>query len=483
MHEFLALRYPRMIPGETAFSYISACHRLLRNSAPSHTLQEILGMGTANVCTEFPKHMDRLATATGESPRQVAEGMTIIRFYRPFICQEDYDAILDALADGGSSSIHSKLSCIANRIPPADHLRYCAQCCREDVEQFGRSFWHVTHQLPGVFVCIHHNIHLTTYRRSRKRLFLPSDLPEVPVTKALKSFIAIAKLCESAYASIDSTFERPQLRKTYLARLRELGSATPSGQVKQNQLSDALHYYWSGLFSHRPFDIIERSLKKGAYPSCLFYNQKSTHHPLKHLLLIGFLFQGWDEFQTFNLATLKGETPAEKIPDTQLIQKPPEYHEARKLLREGCSLRRVSSATGISIGTAKALAAQECVFVSSRPQKIFKHEERAIIRKLFIGVPTEQIATQFNISTGAVETILRGHPRIVELRKRIRFFKKLRQSRQLLSKYLEHYPKATRNQCRTKVGASYSWLFKHDKVWLYDHLPSEIPRTDRYRRG
>jgi hypothetical protein len=38
--------------------------------------------------------------------------------------------------------------------------RFCPQCLREDLQKYGESYWHRSHQLPGVYTCISHRLPL-----------------------------------------------------------------------------------------------------------------------------------------------------------------------------------------------------------------------------------------------------------------------------------------------------------------------------------
>lgn len=63
-------------------------------------------------------------------------------------------------------------------------LRYCEACAREDFERVGTPYWHLSHHLPGVFVCgthgrplVHGCIACHEYFQSRKGVRLPPVEP------------------------------------------------------------------------------------------------------------------------------------------------------------------------------------------------------------------------------------------------------------------------------------------------------------------
>jgi transposase len=206
----------------------------------------------------------------------------------------------------------------------------------------------------------------------------------------------------------------------------------------------------------------------------MFYHA-ANHHPLKHLLMIGFLFNDFKHF----LLTYKNAKNLENLnisPANANTSK--EISDGKKhmveLLRQGHSLRQTAKMTGKSIGHIKKIALSHQIFVKIRPKKIYKGEIRTIWRKLYIGHSTQKIAKQFSISVGAVEQILSAHPYLAQLRTKIRFFNMRKMHREQLESFLINNPTATRNQIRLNVNASYLWLFKNDHCWLYENLPISL---------
>ena len=86
-------------------------------------------------------------------------------------------------------------------------------------------------------------------------------------------------------------------------------------------------------------------------------------------------------------------------------------------------------------------------------------------------MPTQQIAKQFGISVGAVEQVLTQYPGMVKQRQHFRFRKKQLKHRSILSDAMAKNPTYARTKLKLKASASYLWLYKNDKQWLYQNLP------------
>ncbi|WP_354667741.1 MULTISPECIES: TnsD family Tn7-like transposition protein [Amphritea] len=57
----------------------------------------------------------------------------------------------------------------------------------------------------------------------------------------------------------------------------------------------------------------------------------------------------------------------------------------------------------------------------------------------------------------------------------------MREARNQLIDHINRYPSDTRNQIKAACSA-YMWLFKHDKAWLYQQLPSAQRKVLRSRK-
>jgi hypothetical protein len=86
------------------------------------------------------------------------------------------------------------------------------------------------------------------------------------------------------------------------------------------------------------------------------------------------------------------------------------------------------------------------------------------------------IASSFDISTGAVEQILRKHQYLKALRKNIWFYQNQKKHRNELSHYLLLNPSHSLKKIRKCCGGAYIWLYRHDKQWLIITLPAKAKR-------
>ena len=146
-------------------------------------------------------------------------------------------------------------------------------------------------------------------------------------------------------------------------------------------------------------------------------------------------------------------------------------------LKRGQSMQQISRKTGLSLGFLKQLALRNQVAIARRRQTISEAMERKIWCKAFMGQHRADIAAHFNVSIGAVEQIIQSHEGLSKWRKHIRHTDAKRHHRKALRRFIDAHPQATRNEIK-QSSSSYLWLYKHDKDWLYAHLPPA--QTARY---
>jgi hypothetical protein len=60
-----------------------------------------------------------------------------------------------------------------------DHWKFCPHCIEADVHEHGVAYWHLSHQLPALSMCVKHDCELVSYgtrKRSERRWLPPQSL-------------------------------------------------------------------------------------------------------------------------------------------------------------------------------------------------------------------------------------------------------------------------------------------------------------------
>lgn len=466
---------PNPASDETVYSWISRYHLMSGYDSFRNTTLALLGVHEERATNEFPCFIPSLSQMTKVAVNDIIKQMTPYHYFAPFLDAATRKSFFKRLETGCTSSLQSSLGMVANRITPGQFLYCCCDCIVEDTDKFGFPYWHVEHQLTGVYVCSkHHQLLHPVYRATRKVPILPEAIPEPdsrPQDDRLANLISTEL---SSHVSLNTN----NILIAYKVRLNSMGFITVCGRLRLKLLREALKDYLNKLTPGLLVcELLKKQLIKHRYPECLFYTPNASHHPIKHLIMIDYLFGSWRKFSELvnsNLAESMAPQPAHVTQPIMLSA------EAITKISSGVSLRKVSVGEGLSVTTLKILAHREGLDINLRPSKVFKYMERSIWLKLMVGNTTSSIADEFSISVGAVEVILRKFPDLVVLRKRIRVYKQQRRHREALLGFLNENTNPSRGLVQKTIRASYTWLFKHDKEWLYQNLPAEIPREQRY---
>lgn len=471
--------FPAPADGETVYSLVSRYHLMSGYPSFRFNTMAMLGVLHGRASNEFPCFLPQLSLAADIPLATVIQSMTPYSYYAPFLPEKLSDLLRECLSNGQTRNLQSTLGTLANRMTPGGFLFSCRHCIKEDVEMYGFPFWHLIHQLTGIVACPRHHEILHAIPRIKSQAILPELIGERDATDMEWRY---ATLIQSMHSQQNIVPLKDQCLITYGRRLFEMGMLTEKRRIRSRQLRELIANRLKGIKSGGPaFDYLQQQLLKEKYPDCLFYGKNFNHHPLKHLVLIEALFESWSEF----ISEVTRVDVIQEVPHKMPSKKssPDHSYKAQCMLRSGQSLRTISKNLAISVATLKIIAGKAGIPVSYRPTKIFSTTERKIWILLLLGIKTSEIAPRFDISVGAVEQILRKHPKISILRKRIRFYQRQRFHRDVILNHMKRNPFDSRKLIRQALGATYMWLYRHDKDWFDKNLPPEIPRTQRYSRS
>lgn len=461
--------FPDPLPDETIFSllcrfYFLAAHSNFRN----HTLP-LLGINGSRGANEFPSFLPQLSEISGIGLPYLINQMTCIHYFQPFISEREYDRVYQSLITGNTINLQTHLGMVANRITSGKSLKYCPLCALADAEQYGTTYWHQTHQLVGITVCHIHNCHLLTIGCRSQRVIMPKT--SEPLEMGIAEEYKLSRLIYAEFTSNKNDLCVKDTYSSYAFQMRELGFITGCGHIRQQSLHSYLHKKIDVLLSSKSLLIqyITKQMSKGQYPECLFYHKHAIHQPIKHLLFIYALFESWPKFINVSSRLIEPQ-----LPDKDLSPQRTDWSEAIACLMRGESLRSVSKRYSTTVHTLKVRAQQRGVVVDTRPSKLFKSEQRQIWWKLLIGIKTQVISSEFNVSVGAIEKVLTRYPDLKVIRKRMWYLADFRHHQQQLLTYLSDHSDATRNDIKKSISASYAWLYKHEKPYLYSVMPKRI---------
>ena len=169
--------------------------------------------------------------------------------------------------------------------------RYCPACAAVDLRERGETYWHRSHNLPGVVACAVHETYLHVTRvpldlSSRLALDLPRECPSTPAGRGRPTPALIAVASASAEALNTRPGSRPGAvsAATYRSAAMATGWLREGAQVSSEGLNELLDEVFGQSYLTRWLN--PRSDRVHGWPALMLRDRTGVPFiPLKHILL------------------------------------------------------------------------------------------------------------------------------------------------------------------------------------------------------
>jgi TniQ/Tn7-like transposition protein D len=149
------VRLPGPYPDEIIGS-IFARAAIQTGLPPRRLVATLSKHGRASISFFLPSDIELLTDLTSKPPATLLWKHTVFPYLVAFMHHAKAWRLADqalAASDCRARTLSSLTRMVSNPLP---HLRYCEECSDADQKTYGQSYWHRTHQLPGVRVCTAH---------------------------------------------------------------------------------------------------------------------------------------------------------------------------------------------------------------------------------------------------------------------------------------------------------------------------------------
>jgi transposase len=456
---------PRIYVGETIYSIAA---RLVLNdlsTSVSWGMANVFGNKNLQLDSVLPSFLRTLSAITGCDTDILCNQHSLFPYYAMFASNDVKIRAKQSLLEGSSTAVHKILGLLANRLCEDTCLKFCPYCAKQQECIYGEAVWLRHHQLPLVTVCLEHGCQLVLMPRQRKCLVLP-DSAQRAVPASCEVANKIAEISRSLL-SIDN-FDLMQLQKTYAIRLVQKGLATEK-TIYIGKWRQQLREYYAPLMQDERVSQLLKNDSEHGYPANIFYHDKATHHPIKHILILCFLFEHYGDFVVSYSQSSKQQSRKLSQDKPPLLQI--DIDEARQknvidALKQNMSLRNIIKQAKVSAATVRNIAHQAGIQLTVRKRKLQRSQTRVITIKLIIGRSVEDIATETFVTKKDVEQVLTGQPELKLLRQQIRHFKRRQTGRSVLCDVIANIQHFRVKDAKEQCYSDYMWLYKNDRDWL-----------------
>lgn len=452
-------------PDESLFSRI--VRQLMLSGLPLQSfLNTYFGKSRISIhpyLTIMPRHGE---VSTTERDLKLIQEQTLGGLYYYFMPNRR-DRVLNALVERDTEIITRECQLVTVKEYTRLTLKSCPYCARNDIQRFGVSYWHLSHQIPGIESCPYHQVwlvHTPLPTRSHIQYGLLPSADDVTTRSSKRSYQLACFASKQLHkiATDGGQYEHTSFHE----KLNALGYKTFSNRIRRRLIMDSLSKLVSEL-SYKNKGLLPHSKEDYRYLS-YYLDGNTSQHIFKYLLFNYWV--GCDDIHLNRCSTIPRSQPKKG-------RNAAKESLCLEMLKANKSMVEISRITGKSPCYLKLLSARNDISVQSKPTKITYPVKSLIISMGSKGFHRKAIASKLNISVGSVEQVLSTVKGLVEKRKQGRFESRRRKYKVKLLRYLQAHPEALKQEVKMACYAEFHWLYLHEREWINLTLPKPtVPR-------
>ncbi|MCS0206111.1 TnsD family transposase [Vibrio sp. HS-50-1] len=448
------MQLPKVLPDESLFSRICR-HLATCGVSPTQVLKRLVGDGRAVIHPYLTSNLHLICKFTDETASQLLSQQTLRPIFSHYLPK--YRSVINDVTAASNDIVRA---CQLSTFRDCERLsvKYCPQCAKEDMQNFGVAYWHLLHQVPGLNICSRHTIWLVhvefTSRNHAGGHLLPDSRWQSRscgyLTKEFSEFVEHkVKRLQFEVSNLESFSD------SYLRKLLLTGGLTQKGRIKRKKMAREL-FYLSKELSSTNAELLPRSVDDYRYFSSLFTGLNSQH-PFKHLLL------------EFYLSRCQSSNTKNFVHDEEDLGK---EKQCCDLLILGLSMAAVSRKIDKSRCYVKGIALKNDIPVNLKPKTITRKLRESVVELAKKGFHRNVVAKRYGISAGSVELIISTTKGLVERRKQCKAESLRRRHRCKILRFVDSHPNANRQTIKKANEAAFYWLYNHEVHWLESVLPA-----------
>ncbi len=479
------------LPGETLFSLLSRQHQLSGFSVAARTSERFFGCSRAGSQHDFPNRLASLVHRTNGQwggLEEIASNRTHLAFYRAFMLLEECEYAIECMAGNSVAHLKLRLGILTSRFRAHHPLKACPECMQEDALKTGWAYWHLEHQYPGIWACTKHSRLLLAstlkatgvhrFQWTLPRLEELTDGHDCNAQEVLpQRLLSLARLIESlVQTGVNKPFAMSALYLVYRGNLASRGWITRSGSLRMNEISKEFLQHAEPLRLVYEFQGLPQNTKEAfAMLGRVLRPPRAGTHPLRHIVMIDWLFDGAAHFyEACRHLELKKTC---RVPD--VVAEPTEDSRRRELHRlltvDKVSARAAAQALSVDTQTVLMWARQMGLNTPTRAKKMSTALTTKVVSALRKGVDKKEVVRQSGLSESTVNRVLLSDRDLHQAWQAARVDQARQRARQAWLAVLEPGQISGVKWMRTLEPKAYAWLYRSDRDWLNAHKPAATP--------
>jgi hypothetical protein len=482
---------PKLYSNELLYSFVARYHQYCANKSPKYTSVDLfehpMQLAVPDLPIKIRKIISHLSLFIDLDEEELINSHTFYNYYSNFIPLDKKAFVKDAMISGNNKgAVHMMTGVMASAIKDKKFFHHCPLCLDEDINLYGETYWRIEHQLPGVLVCVRHNIVLhessVPYRSKQRNVFVAASkdynlkpcLKNISL-KTMEHLRCVANLCVRL-AQNSYNFDIKTIQNKYKNLLKQTGlvSVSPKGIVKQRELNEQ----FSLFYGEELLNILQSNVcyeDSNCWLKAITRKHRKTFHPVRHILLLHFF----------------GET-LESIENNEIIKDNPFGDGPYLCLNKAADhygkpiITKVDitscSKTKQLIGTFKC----ECGFYYTRKQEdsdVYKISRIKQFGVIWINTARDLIhnkkmsyravARELGVDTNTIIKYSKEGHLIIPDKEKSSINEVSNSRKQEWIELIEKSKDQSITQLRRKNPALYSYLYRNDKKWLKEISPKK----------
>lgn len=271
----------------------------------------------------------------------------------------------------------------------------------------------------------------------------------------------------------DLRFDGDDLRWTYLLQARKRDLIAFDGSLRLRALRDAFIGHHGDLFGQLDDGFLgDLNDCNGGFLSLLLRKYPGHRHPLKHVLLMDFLFKDFQEFLT-TFREAKKLLEEGGVDSLMGALRAGQADLIGRVTTEGESVSQAAMNVGVSFNTASRFLDSKTGFVRPRRSRIVGTDKETKLQAMLInGLGRKEIGAALFIRTAFIKDYLSKNPEI-KAKWEIAFKgRELDKHRKQLRDALAKHPELPLKAIRRLPNNGFQWLYNNDREWLTEILPA-----------
>lgn len=154
--------FPTPYPDEMLYSIVCRYHIRSGNRTVQQTRSDLLSLSNENsysyvLPSKLGNFSKQLPFASSLTVEQLIENHTLFPYYRSYLTYKEQTALKNFMVGKKVRSIALLAKIPKLELYNPSHLKYCSLCLEEDFKIYGETYWHRSHQMPGVKICLIHD--------------------------------------------------------------------------------------------------------------------------------------------------------------------------------------------------------------------------------------------------------------------------------------------------------------------------------------